>query len=98
MHDSPDELDGSGFVEYRGVRMIQGWPAQIQAAQAIRSVEIGGVEFARIRYGDEDEDWGAGRQPCGDCRVVEGEYHVPGCDVERCPACQGQAISCDCND
>ena len=33
---------------------------------------------------------------CHDCGAKEGEYHEPGCDMERCPFCGGQLISCDC--
>lgn len=65
--------------------------------QRILVVSIGGKEHPRVRYGDEPEDWGADRKPCGDCAVIKGEFHVVGCDVERCPACDGQAISCDCD-
>jgi len=34
---------------------------------------------------------------CHDCEVKEGEIHQDGCDMERCPNCMGQLISCDCN-
>ena len=36
------------------------------------------------------------RERCGDCQALEGENHELGCDLERCPFCGGQLISCDC--
>lgn len=33
---------------------------------------------------------------CTDCNVAVGGRHHPGCDREKCPACGGQLISCDC--
>jgi hypothetical protein len=35
--------------------------------------------------------------PCHDCGVQEGGFHEPGCDMERCPRCGGQLITCECS-
>ncbi len=56
------------------------------------ALHLHGVPVARQRYGTE---W-SGRSPalCGDCGTPLGGFHHPGCDVERCPRCGRQAITC----
>jgi hypothetical protein len=86
------------YVIFNGVKMHPEWPERIREAQEKLVYIINGREYQRIRYGDESDDWGADRQPCHDCAVIKGQYHVAYvCDVERCPVCDGQAIGCDCH-
>ena len=47
---------------------------------------------------DVKEAWTEMHGVCGDCGVKEGELHKDGCDMEKCPKCGGQLISCGCYD
>lgn len=62
--------------------------------------EINGKLYDPVKYGDKG-DWGENETEeslCGDCGAKEGEYHLDGCDIERCPVCYGQLISCGCGE
>jgi hypothetical protein len=53
-------------------------------------IKIGGKWYKRLKYQDLYSE------RCGDCNVKEGGYHHFGCDLEECPVCRTQLISCDC--
>lgn len=59
-------------------------------------IEIGEVIYNPIKFGDEDGYDILEYERCHDCNVAKGGYHHVGCDMERCPKCGGQLISCGC--
>lgn len=89
--DLPEVTWRGDFVEYRGEEVASFWPAKLEKAQE-KTTYL--VEIPRIRYGEEKHRWPGER--CHDCAALPGEFHVPGCDVEECPGCGGQAYGCKC--
>jgi len=83
-------------ILFRGVPMIEGWSERIMAAQQMVSLTKEGQTVPRVRYGDEQDDWGANLHACADCAVLKREFHALSCDGEECSLCGGQLISCDC--
>jgi hypothetical protein len=53
-----------------------------------RPIDLAPFGRGRRRQGD------AAR--CGDCGVARGGWHHPGCDLQRCPVCRGQLLTCGC--
>lgn len=58
-----------------------------------------GKVYEAVKCGDET-DWYENatdeNTTCGDCGCKVGEQHFMGCDIERCPKCAMQMITCDC--
>ena len=58
-----------------------------------------GKLYDPVKCGDENdwyEDATDENTSCGDCGCKLDEQHYMSCDIERCPACGMQLISCDC--
>jgi hypothetical protein len=60
-----------------------------------------GTTLLPIKFGDEEAFKNqpgmlADIKKCPDCGCPRGTYHHIGCDMEICPSCHEQAISCDC--
>jgi len=60
-------------------------------------IVIHGESYEPVRWGEEAESkrWKV-RTPCRDCATPLGGVHHPGCCIERCPVCLGQAFGCPC--
>jgi hypothetical protein len=71
--------------------------AEIELAQTLTHYPIAGELLTRTRYGDECFGWRSDMAPCHDCGVTKGQLHIPCCDVEECPNCHTQLLSCDCD-
>ncbi|MFW6323632.1 MAG: hypothetical protein ACOC0U_01085 [Desulfovibrionales bacterium] len=61
-------------------------------------IMIGSVWFRRIPYGREVSGWAVDFERCPRCNVEEGGMHHPGCELDECPRCRNQYISCACTD
>jgi hypothetical protein len=84
------------LIVHNGVKVSADWPAKIEAAQALTHYTVGKQKYGRIRFGDEDARWGG--KPCLNCAVLKGQFHVPDCEYEKCPACsESLAGGCSCD-
>lgn len=54
-----------------------------------------GRRFDMLAFGDEPGRRTRGDR-CGDCGAFRGGWHHPGCDLQPCPACGRQLLSCGC--
>lgn len=61
----------------------------------VRALHKDGRPFPLAPFGHERGRRRVGER-CGDCGVARGGWHHPGCDLQPCPACGRQLLSCGC--
>ena len=93
---TPTAPSGQKWVWYEGQRMVEGWPEKIRAAQRMPTYRINDRTYRRVPYGSETPPWSPPSGPCHDCGVLKGQLHVSSCDVEQCPRCRRQVLTCSC--
>lgn len=64
------------------------------------ALTVSGEHYTPVPFGEERRyrrygPWPRGEE-CHDCGTSVGGLHHLSCDVEECPRCRGQLISCDC--
>ena len=84
---------------------------EFMESQEVKMIALKGKRYRRLKYGEEemkyinrreirfasrDKRWGNADVPCHDCHAIRGQYHCDHCDMERCPRCFNQFLTCGC--
>jgi hypothetical protein len=86
---------GGGIIEAMAICLDCDREMRTAPSCVVSTLHLAGARFPLVPYGrDGTSAPGAGR--CGDCGVEPGGFHHLGCDLQRCPRCQRQLLSCGC--
>lgn len=88
-------------VTYRGKILPNDYPLEIVAGQRYNGLRVfkndSYIYYKRHRLGQgPDSELMDPKYQCEDCAVEFGELHIPYCDLEQCPICCEQLLSCNC--
>lgn len=80
------------ICEYCGLEMLD--KAIVTCTANTRVVFGDGKKMPSLPYTRDDRP---ADHRCHDCGIALGGKHHPGCDIEECPRCHGQLLSCNCD-
>ncbi len=86
-----DTCTGNDFVEYPNGEKLESVPYNFRVSDFEDAIILGEVKPFPPNFKEEDKR-------CHDCNIKNHGKHHPGCDMEECPRCGGQLISCGCLD
>lgn len=95
-------LFANNYIVFRNEEMRIEWKNKFLKEIAINKyndtcIDKNGKIYKRISYGSENfynsDEW---QEYCPDCTAAIGEFHYEECDIEVCPKCGGQSLSCNC--
>jgi hypothetical protein len=85
------------FKDNEGEYFLERWKANKTFVEII-SGKHSGVRFSCIKYGNEPLFRDREKLPiCHDCNAKPGQFHKPDCDMEICPICGDQLMTCGCD-
>lgn len=93
--DEDARPDNDALVQYHGVLMSADWPQEIEDAQELQGYVMHGQSFDRVIHSVAEEGIEQD-ELCQECGVLNGQFHVPGCQQEDCPRCAGKLVECGC--
>lgn len=98
IHEDLYSLFVEEIVVYNNMLVSKELKDETIREQSRRFILVNGKDLERLAYGDESGASASERInfPCHDCLVVKGQLHLFGCDMEECPHCATQLISCEC--
>lgn len=107
------EFYASELMVFRGQEIlktqIESYKAEIDKYSKLDCfITSDGEQVKRIAFGEENyfflhngNDNGMSTlydyEYCDDCGAAQNEYHLELCDLEVCPICHGQKLSCNCD-
>lgn len=88
-------------IIYRGIKIYKQFPSELLGIQKFNAIMVIIDEeehfLERYKYGFAPNDKLTENYKCDDCNVFRGEYHLEHCDLEECPKCGGQFLTCNCS-